>query len=655
MGMPVTPLAASSKPQVREVLLVIEFFLLGRVTAVADDAELSLGGTKRTLLLALLLMAESRSVSSDKLVDVLNAEEPEAKRGKMNQKGALQSLIKNLKTDLRQGDQAIDSRLRGSEHGYRMDVDEAAVDLRRFRAKERQMAALARRDPAGNASEIARLGREALHDWGGVDARIRDCEPLANLTGSWATAEKRDLLNERSAMVTTYLEAEFKLGNGGRFVEHLRDLWRFDRSDQRRFRLLLRAYCLADMRLRAIQEYENFERYVRTAKGQEIDRATEQLYQRIRDQDPEIVTPSAEHSERASMPSPKEPEDPKEQTNNYGATFNQPFSIAGSANVQGLVFGGENVSLNFGDQGALVPVPRSETVPDGWQGGADVDVGDRTYLLHTPYLCERRSADQAVVYREARALRHEAERTGRSPEYVWLRQVGIRAETPEAQDAFKALFDEHGLLTELDRAPGFPRPAGEPRRAPDGRTATLAVTWPSTSFDGTPCPGLDTMIDPGGGPLDPFQVYGLLHGLAGLCEALVRLHRLDVAHRQLTPAAVLAVDRGRLALRDLGLAARPFRNGEGDADHQAPEQRTGAGRPAGPHTDVYRLAAVTYHLMTGSPPDSRAPLPVAGQVLPDLPERFGRTLDAALAADPAERPGMAALGAAFQNARKSMR
>lgn len=600
-------------------------------------------------------MAEGRFVSIQKLVDVLNAEEPEAKLGKMNQKGALQSLIKNLKNDLRPGDQAIDSRLRGSGDGYRMDVEEAAVDLRRFRAKERQLAALARRDPVGDAPEIARLGREALHDWGGVDARIGACEPLANLTGSWATAVKRDLLNERCAVLTTYLEAEFQMGNGGRFVEHLRDLWRFDRSDQRRFRLLLRAYCLVDMRLKAIQEYENFERHVRTVKGQEIDRATEQLYQRIRDQDPEIVTPPAEHSEGASMPPPKEPEDPKGQTNNYGATFNQSFSIAGSANVQGLVFGGENVNLNFGDQGALVPVPRSEAVPDGWQGGTDVDIGDRTYLLHTPYLDERHSADQAVVYREARALRRGSERTGRMPEYVWLRQISMRADTPEAHGAVKALFDEHGLLTGLDRTPGLPRPADKPRRAPDGFTATLAVTWPSTSSDGTPCPGLDTMIDPGGGPLDSFRVYDLLQGFAGLCDVLVRLHRLGVAHRELTPAGVLAVDRGRLHLRDLGLAARPFRNGEGGSDHQAPEQRTGAGRTAGPHTDVYRLAAVAYHLMTGSPPDSRAPLPVAGQILPDLPERFGRTLDAALAADPTERPGMAALRAAFQDARTSMR
>jgi hypothetical protein len=471
---------------------------------------------------------------------------------------------------------------------------------------------------------------------------------LADVSGVGAEGEKEGLRKELRKVRAAYWEAEVLSGHGAHLVPQLYEHGNAQPYDEHRIRLLMRAYCQAGNPARAVDVYETLTRNLNRRYGREPDGETQELFEQIRNQE------SATTAEGGSMPH-DEPDEPKGQTNNYGATFSPPFSTPGSANVHGRVFGAENNTLNFRAQGVPVPVPLSEAVPDGWQGGADVDVGDRTYLLHTPYLNERHSADQAVVYREARALRRKPERTARRPEYVWLRQIGMRADTSEARDAVKALFDEHGLLTELDRTPGLPRPAGEPRRAPDGRTTTLAVLWPSTPSGGNPCPGLDTMIDPGRGPLDPFPAYDLLQGLAGLCDALLRLHRLGIAHRGLTPAGVLAVDRGRLALRDLGLAARPFRNGEGGCDHQAPEQRTGAGRPAGPHTDVYRLAAVAYHVMTGSPPDSRAPLPVAGQIVPDLPERFGRTLDAALAADPAERPGMAALGAAFQDARKSMR
>ncbi|MGH3241034.1 MAG: protein kinase domain-containing protein, partial [Spirillospora sp.] len=246
-----------------------------------------------------------------------------------------------------------------------------------------------------------------------------------------------------------------------------------------------------------------------------------------------------------------------------------------------------------------------------------------------------------------------ARRPGQSPEYVWLRQIGLREDTPEGEEALKALSAEHDLLAELGGCvPGLPRPRQAPEVHPGGRTATLVVTWPS-SRSGTPCPALDTMIEPGGGPMDPFRMFGLLGGLAEVCKTLTGLHGRGIAHRGLTPSGIILLDHGSLALRDLGLAARPCRANEGASDHQAPEQRQRQGRAIGPHTDVYRLAALTYHVLTGGPPHSRAPLPVGGQV-PDLPEQLGRTLDTALAADPSERPDARSLEAAFKAARKAL-
>ena len=41
----------------------------------------------------------------------------------------------------------------------------------------------------------------------------------------------------------------------------------------------------------------------------------------------------------------------------------------------------------------------------GWQGGAEIMIGDRVYLLHDEFLGERTSADHSVLYRQARGLR----------------------------------------------------------------------------------------------------------------------------------------------------------------------------------------------------------------------------------------------------------
>jgi serine/threonine protein kinase len=130
------------------------------------------------------------------------------------------------------------------------------------------------------------------------------------------------------------------------------------------------------------------------------------------------------------------------------------------------------------------------------------------------------------------------------------------------------------------------------------------------------------------------------------------LHDHGVTHRYLTPGGIITLDDGRLVLRDLGLAARDHEPGEGPADYQAPEQRRGDRHP-GPQTDIYQLAAVAYHLVTGRPPNAGISLPVRAQAR-DVPERVRRALDAALALDPTERPDISSLGATLRAARDDL-
>jgi nucleoside phosphorylase len=312
-----------------------------------------------------------------------------------------------------------------------------------------------------------------------------------------------------------------------------------------------------------------------------------------------------------------------------------------------------------------------------WRGGEEVEVGDRLYLLHDGLLAERPSGDHALIHRQARAVQIEPD-TGSSSRYVWIRQVEARRDSPRARDAAKALAAERDLLEALrPRTGGGAR--GLPRLAVDGgsdsssgngrasgsesgawhsggRRSSLVLDWPVSRATRVPCETLDAQLGAEGEPFDEWRLHRLLSGVIGLCGTLAVLHREGVAHRGLSPAGIVALDDGRLVLRDLGLAAREPEPDEGAGTYQAPEQRRRDARRPGSWTDVYRLGAVTYHLTTGTPhahgmPHGHGtPLPMRALV-PGVPEPVDRAIRAALAPDPTARPDARALAAALRDAR----
>jgi hypothetical protein len=301
----------------------------------------------------------------------------------------------------------------------------------------------------------------------------------------------------------------------------------------------------------------------------------------------------------------------------------------------------------------LVAPPAQPTATDtGWRAGAEVIVDDQVYLLHGECLEESFRADHAVLLRQARALRL-IPAGGRDRDHVWLRQAELRHDSRPARAALAALAGEHDLLTRLGPARGLPRISC---LTPAARSTTLALIWP-TSRDGSPCETLHAALGRELGPVDPWRMFRLFTGLAGICGTLAGLHDRGIAHRGLTPAGLIVFDDGRLALRDLGLAARGPEPGEGPADYQATEQRRGShrtgdrsrpGRP-GPPTDVYQVAAIAYHLLAGHPPHPRMPLPLRSRGAGTL-DRISTGLGAALAADPADRPSARWLGTLFRAA-----
>jgi eukaryotic-like serine/threonine-protein kinase len=158
------------------------------------------------------------------------------------------------------------------------------------------------------------------------------------------------------------------------------------------------------------------------------------------------------------------------------------------------------------------------------------------------------------------------------------------------------------------------------------------------------------------GPLEPGELVPLIVIVAA---ALGELHGRGLLHRDVKPANILFTG-GRPKLADFGLA-RPNGSGlesltqpgtaMGTPAYMAPELVTGGLATAS--SDVYALAATTFHGLTGRAPRPGSALtglaermvesvPLVSSVSPRLGPGFDHALAAALSNDPSARPSLGA-------------
>ena len=145
-----------------------------------------------------------------------------------------------------------------------------------------------------------------------------------------------------------------------------------------------------------------------------------------------------------------------------------------------------------------------------------------------------------------------------------------------------------------------------------------------------------------------------------LSSAITYLHGQGVLHLDLKPSNVIA-EAGRGKVIDLSLARPPGRTraGIGTWSYMAPEQARGG--EVGPAADAWGIAGVLYEAATGIAPfgeedDEDVEFPSlarpAHPVARDrrLPPVLAGAIDGGLRADPAGRPSVVQLGAAFEEA-----
>jgi hypothetical protein len=261
-----------------------------------------------------------------------------------------------------------------------------------------------------------------------------------------------------------------------------------------------------------------------------------------------------------------------------------------------------------------------------WRPGNEIALGRAVYLLH----------EDAVEQTTGTWRSATADRIGPTRLQVWLRQA-----TGPAGDALR----EQARLLRMG-VPGWPVLVEATETA--GVTTVIVARPEGRSWR--------EAFGPAELPPDRVTAANAVACAAQVCTALGRLHGLGQTHRALSPDTIFTTGhQSATVLRDLGQAGLASGAAEGAGPYRAAEQsRVGAGRGTpGPRTDVYQVAALVHHTLSGHPPLPSGTPPVRAS-MPGFPASLDGLLLRALAPDAAERPSMPELAAALRQARSDL-
>ena len=279
--------------------------------------------------------------------------------------------------------------------------------------------------------------------------------------------------------------------------------------------------------------------------------------------------------------------------------------------------------------------------------------------------------DPRLAARMADALRlvQPAPRIGAYRPIVVLERTPDRA-TMLAHDTLR---ERHVLLHEILEDPLAPEADRERQRTEWMRELKLAMTLQHPGISRVeqvvPHEGrihLVSPFDPQARPLSEWleekslSLSEILTIISGVAEALAHAHRQGVVHRNLRPSSI-EVSPGAVRVTDFRLAkaadgstrsSHDLRRALHENPYAAPEFRLGS---QGPHrvdgrADVFALAAIAYHALTGKPPahlDEKYWQPPSA-TQPAIPRELDEVLHRALRFDPQQRtPTVQALARAI--------
>jgi DNA-binding SARP family transcriptional activator len=211
----------------------------------------------------MLAVTANEVVTTSELIDWTWGSEPP-----LSARNVVHSYISRLRTALEAAGSPAEATLQRRHGGYVLEVDEAAVDLFRFRA----LVAAARSEDE-DAHACVRLLREGLDVW-------RDTA-LGGVTGSWAAKVRQLLEMEHLSVLVECHERELDLGNHERMLDELRYVARRHPDNEIVLRNLMTALHRAGRRDEALGAYTVLRRRLADHLGVDPAGETQQLHTEI--------------------------------------------------------------------------------------------------------------------------------------------------------------------------------------------------------------------------------------------------------------------------------------------------------------------------------------------------------------------------------------
>jgi DNA-binding SARP family transcriptional activator/tetratricopeptide (TPR) repeat protein len=249
------------------------FSLLGPVRAWYGDTELALGAAQQRAVLAVLLSRAGAQVPMAELVAALWGNEPPR---------SAEQIVRTYVYRLRRALQApgAEPLIASVGGGYRLQSTSAASDAVAFIEAVGGADRMRRSgDPAGAVAVL----RAALEGWRG--------EPLADVPGPFAEAQRESLLRTRRSATEQLLAADVELGPSDDTVAELADLVAGDPLNERLRELLMLALYRHGEQARALQVYRDGADVLAAELGIDPGPALRAMFERILRSDPELMAP----------------------------------------------------------------------------------------------------------------------------------------------------------------------------------------------------------------------------------------------------------------------------------------------------------------------------------------------------------------------------
>lgn len=228
--------------------MTLEIRLLGTVEARRDGRALTLGGDPQRRLLACLALQPGRTRTTDAIATALwPADDLPA-----DPHQTIRTYVSRLRTSLGDGDSIL---LR--DGGYRLAVDETAVDVRRFEVLVRQAT-----DPAATATSTLALLDDALALWSGPPLDGYEAE-------EWARPDAVRLAELRAAAIDDRADVLVRLGRHDQAIAELRAAVVTSPLRERTHRVLMVALHRAGRQAEALRVYRTYRQGLATELGLE--------------------------------------------------------------------------------------------------------------------------------------------------------------------------------------------------------------------------------------------------------------------------------------------------------------------------------------------------------------------------------------------------